>query len=113
MSKIWPKLPRRVLDLKQFTVTQHDSISQVQVVDGRDRHGPYVALSYQWPSRPHTGPCLTTENEQEFKHGIRADCMLKVAQDACLLTSRLGIRYLWIDSMVLFKPWKVLLLVPS
>lgn len=71
---------------------------------------PYVALSHRWG--PSTASCRTLQgNLAEQKENIEWDWLLKTFQDAALVTTRLGIKYLWIDSLCIVQDdaedWKV------
>ncbi|KAI9148800.1 hypothetical protein HJFPF1_10842 [Paramyrothecium foliicola] len=89
-----PRLPSRVLD--------------VRIVDGKCRlhlsHGTrdnYMTLSHCWGKLP----ILTTlsSNIDTHLHGIELQSLPKTFQDAIQLSARLGIRYLWIDSLCIVQ----------
>ncbi|RDW66365.1 hypothetical protein BP6252_10000 [Coleophoma cylindrospora] len=102
---IWPDLPRRVVDLEQFEfpLPPYNNSSQVRIVDGRERRGAYAALSYRWPENPVHPTILTSENEPQLMRSISPELLLGVVQDACIFVSRLGIRYLWVDSLCIMQ----------
>ncbi|KAF1981172.1 HET-domain-containing protein [Aulographum hederae CBS 113979] len=63
--------------------------------------GPYLTLSHCWgkskPLRLHRG------NVTEFTRGILIDQLPKTFRDAMQFTARLGIRYIWIDSLCIVQ----------
>jgi hypothetical protein len=62
---------------------------------------PYITLSHCW------GTCeivtLTTSNIAQFQNSIELESLSKTFQEAILVTRRLGIRYLWIDSLCIIQ----------
>ncbi|KAF5863547.1 hypothetical protein ETB97_009791 [Aspergillus alliaceus] len=95
-----PRLPTRVVDVSSpeldvWTVCIRDDQNK------EDHTGRYVALSHCW------GKCLpfatTTENLEDRKREIRISDMSQVFQEAILITRRLGIRYLWIDTLCIVQ----------
>jgi hypothetical protein len=99
---IWPNLPRRVIDLEQFkfSLPPYNNSSRVRIVDGRGIRSAYAALSYRWPEESVQSITLMSKNEPQLMRSIPPELLLGVVQDACILVSRLGIRYLWVDSLV-------------
>ncbi len=88
-----PTLPTRVLEIQQngesFTMKLHVST---------DDCGPYVCLSHCWGNvRP---SCLTTRlSLKQNMQDIPWELLPKTFQHAAIITHRLGLKYLWIDSM--------------
>ena len=88
-------LPSRVLDL------QHDmGGSLVRVVENHDRCGHFAALSHCWGD---TRFVTTAQNLPDRLEGIQISAMPQTFQDAILVTRRLGLRYLWIDSLCILQ----------
>jgi hypothetical protein len=57
----------------------------------------YAALSHCWGTKEFF---VTTEaNFEQNKNGIEWDDLSKTFQDAVQITRRLGLRYLWVDSL--------------
>lgn len=86
--------PRRLLD-----IATKDGPEMVKVVDGPDvdPKTTYLTLSYSWGGiEPFM---LTTENYKACRSGIAISKLPKTYRDAIFITRRLGLRYLWIDSM--------------
>ena len=88
-----PRLPKRVLDL---------SIGHIRLMETDGQTGQYVALSHCWgDSRP---PCLTTRaNLAANMEEISWDSLPKTFQDSILVCRKLGIDYLWIDSICIIQ----------
>jgi len=62
-------------------------------------HGPYLTLSHRWGS---SKPVLTTtQNLEDFMRQVPQ--LPRTFSDAILVTRRLGIRYLWIDSLCIIQ----------
>ncbi|OGM47184.1 hypothetical protein ABOM_003946 [Aspergillus bombycis] len=95
-----PLLPTRVIDvhpvgLDPGLVCLRDDQNKV------DRAARYVALSHCW------GKCIpfatTIENLEDRKREVRIKDTSQVFQEAVLITRRLGIRYLWIDTLCIVQ----------
>jgi hypothetical protein len=95
-----PVLPTRVLDLDI-------SDGYVRVVETRGMHGKYVALSHCW-GKPEDMTCKLEATT--FSHytttGIPLESLPRTFRDAVDVTKRLGVRYLWIDSLCIIQPSK-------
>jgi hypothetical protein len=69
----------------------------------------YVALSYVWGRRRHDEPPYVTTRENIMTHILHGgletawDKLPRTIQDAILLVSRLGERYLWVDSLCIVQ----------
>ncbi|APA05697.1 hypothetical protein sscle_01g004670 [Sclerotinia sclerotiorum 1980 UF-70] len=72
---------------------------QLRVTNG-DAHGLYIALSHRWQNDT---PITTTANLNERRNGITLDCLPKAYQDTMHITRKLGIRFLWIDSLCIVQ----------
>ena len=103
-SKSQPPLPTRVIDVG--VGNEGKANSDIRLVCSRKwSRGRYVALSHRWGK-------LTRENEQSctFKSNLEDRCrgisfaeLGKTFQDAVTVTRRLGLRYLWIDSLCIVQ----------
>ncbi|KAH8786039.1 heterokaryon incompatibility protein-domain-containing protein, partial [Diaporthe sp. PMI_573] len=93
-------LPTRVIDVRDF-----QNSGQVTLVRGQEASGQYVAFSHRWmPGTPDTLPWVTTTlNEATRQQGFRASVLPHGIRDAITCTARLGIRYLWIDSLCILQ----------
>ncbi|KAE8378037.1 heterokaryon incompatibility protein-domain-containing protein [Aspergillus bertholletiae] len=95
-----PLLPTRVLDVNPVGL----DIDLVCLRDDQnkvERAANYVALSHCW------GKCIpfatTVENLEDRKREVRIEDMSRVFQEAVLITRRLHIRYLWIDTLCIVQ----------
>ena len=90
------KFPARLLDAGPFEGYYNNSLKLKENV-----FGPYVALSHSWGKARH----IVTEkvNIESHKRGIPLDDLPKTFQDAVELTKRIGLRYIWIDSLCIIQ----------
>lgn len=86
------QLPLRVLDVG----LSHKS-SDVQLCETDLKREKYIALSHMWGINHHF--TTTRSNIAAHRKGIAFDTLPRTFQDAAVLTRRLGVRYLWIDSL--------------
>ncbi|KAK6431817.1 hypothetical protein LTR95_012015 [Oleoguttula sp. CCFEE 5521] len=63
--------------------------------------GPYATLSHCWGSQPIC--VLTADNNANYMSAISWEVLTKTFQDAIVTTRRLGIRYIWIDSLCILQ----------
>ncbi|KAF9872326.1 het domain-containing protein [Colletotrichum karsti] len=96
------RLPSRVVD-----VGLDDG--PVRLVQTRGEVASYVALSHCWGLKQII--TTTTENLQEHLREVPFSKLSKTFQDAVTVTRRLGIRYIWIDSLCIIqndrRDWEV------
>jgi len=92
-----PRLPTRILD-----VASHARGSEVFLRNSNpEERADYVALSYCWG-----GPqnFTTTSNTLESMiNGISLNCLPRTILDAIMVTRKLGMRFLWIDSLCIVQ----------
>ncbi|CAG9994286.1 unnamed protein product [Clonostachys byssicola] len=62
---------------------------------------PYATLSHCWGASPHTR--LLKENRAAFCHGVLVSQLPRVYQEAIDIGLRLGVQYLWIDSLCIVQ----------
>ncbi|KAH6688442.1 heterokaryon incompatibility protein-domain-containing protein [Plectosphaerella plurivora] len=62
----------------------------------------YATLSHRWtPNNPHT---LTTKNLDELTtKGLRVSDLSKTFAEACITTHKMGLKYIWIDSLCILQ----------
>ncbi|PYH51302.1 HET domain-containing protein [Aspergillus niger CBS 101883] len=65
--------------------------------------GPYVTLSHRWQQNAHRFTMLLSSTIQQMQQGINVRRLPRTFQDAILLTRRLGVEYLWIDSLCIIQ----------
>ncbi|KAF8847672.1 HET-domain-containing protein [Acephala macrosclerotiorum] len=91
--------PTRLLDLCPPTGS-HDNLRLILRADDRPS-GEYMTLSHCWGKASFLN--LTTDNLERFRQGISLHDLPKTFQDAVVITLKLGIRYLWIDSLCIIQ----------
>ncbi|KAK7425322.1 hypothetical protein QQZ08_008219 [Neonectria magnoliae] len=99
-------LPKRLLDLKVRNNQSH----QISLAETEGTTGTYACLSHCWGKDKM--PVITTE--YSLKHhlkGILLSSLPKTFRDAIKIARRLGLRYLWIDSLCIVqdsvKDWEI------
>lgn len=91
-----PKLPTRVLD-----VGVSEACQIVSLVETQGERGEYIALSHCWGK---SNSFLTTrETFEDMKRGFQPEQAPATFRDAITVTRKLGIRYLWIDSLYIIQ----------
>ena len=93
-------LPTRLVDISgdatKITLLVSDGI-----IDGEDE---YATLSHCWGSKVQpTMAALTHGSLADFIAGVNTTSLPQTFQDAVWLTRRLGIRYLWVDSLCIMQ----------
>lgn len=88
-------LPTRLLDVGG---------EHVRLCQAKQKSANYIALSHCWGS----GPLLTTTetNLKMHQDEIQWDALPALFQDSIEITRRLGLRYLWIDSLCILQDSK-------
>jgi hypothetical protein len=87
-------LPTRVID-----VSTH--VKDVRLYETQNESDYYVSLSHCWGK----ARAITTTSETLVKNSqiITWDCLPKTFQDAVTIVRRLGLKYLWIDSLCIIQ----------
>ena len=88
------KLPTRVINVGSTGQT-------VTLFEHNGTTGRYMTLSHSWGSSPQL--TTTTKRLNEFKKGVEVSSLPKNFQDAVQITRKLGIRFLWIDSLCIIQ----------
>ncbi|KAK4039195.1 heterokaryon incompatibility protein-domain-containing protein [Parachaetomium inaequale] len=88
-------LPTRVLDVAGGAVRVHTPGA------GDEKAARYTCLSHCWAG--HAKFDLTTSNGADLAVDINWDVLPATYQEAITLTRRLGIRYIWIDSLCIVQ----------
>jgi hypothetical protein len=92
-------MPTRVID-----VHPHKDTSTVCIIRTNGKRAHYVALSHCWGG-PIT-PVLTTKNLDEFQKELLVQQLPANFRDAITITQKLGIKYLWVDSLCILQDSK-------
>lgn len=93
--------PTRVIDVES---PRSSMVHLTEDFQTQSQTGRYAALSHRWgPQTEHGTFCTYRSNRVEFRNGIPLSRLPKTFRDAVLVTRRLGIRYLWIDSLCIIQ----------
>lgn len=95
-----PILPKRVLDLGDLERTPPHSRVRLYETSPEER-ARWATLSHCWGKTKHI--CTTVKTLHRFKRRIHWSEVSVTYRDAIYITRRLGIRYLWIDSMCIIQ----------
>jgi Heterokaryon incompatibility protein (HET) len=91
------KLPRRVIDVGNLADTG------IRLIDSSNIEGQYVALSHRWLADPSKHFKTTRSSINDHRQQIVFEDLPHTFQDAVTVTRRLGLRYLWIDSLCIIQ----------
>lgn len=92
------RLPTRVID---FGTTENPNI---KLLESQGLSARYAALSYCWGSPAEVKPLRTLKsNINTFQSCIPVADLPKTIKDAVLVTQRIGLRYLWVDSLCIIQ----------
>lgn len=95
-TKKW--LPKRLVFVgkpesgEDIRLCEHESIQE---------YNHYITLSHRWGQKPVF--CLKLENIQDLRRKISIFKLPQNFQDAILITRKLGIKYIWIDSLCIIQ----------
>lgn len=100
-------LPKRVIDIGPES---NDGIHVFEHDDSTNRiDKPYIALSHCWGTTRHM--ISTTSTLDQWKHNIPFASLAKTFQDSITISRKLGIQYVWIDSLCIIqddrKDWEI------
>ncbi|KAH7310773.1 heterokaryon incompatibility protein-domain-containing protein [Stachybotrys elegans] len=95
-----PSLPSRVLDVG-FLPSDPTKL----LVTGKAITGRYICLSHRWGTTGDAHPAWHTlaDRLESHQRGLDWEALPLVFQDAIGFTRKLGIRYLWIDSLCIVQ----------
>ena len=93
-----PCLPTRVLNV---ALQESSRVDSVKLFISNGCRAEYVALSHCWGS--YIPKKTTPHNLVSHLIGIEVESLSKTFQDAIRITRKLGIRYLWIDSLCIIQ----------
>ena len=98
-------LPTRILDLGEVPTDQEGNDAEPEAIrlveSSPGQTGRYISLSHSWGGEhPIT---TTTATIDQHKAGIPITNLPATFRDACNIARRLGIRYLWIDSLCIIQ----------
>lgn len=93
-----PLLPSRCLDLGS------DTEDIVKVIHTASQVGRYACLSHCWGN--HQTCSLTSDSYTKYTMGVHISELPRTYRDAISVCRKLGLRYLWIDSMCILQDSK-------
>jgi hypothetical protein len=91
-----PRMPTRILD-----VGDSEASELTFLVETQDQCGRYIALSHCWGNA--NSFLLTHNTFEDMKRGFSLERAPATFRDAIVITRKLGIRYLWIDSLCIIQ----------
>jgi hypothetical protein len=94
-------LPTRLIDVSPSDGSTEPRLQETEELDERDRHQHYVALSHCWGKEKF----LTTKttNLAVHKKLLLTHSLPLSFQQAIIATRKMGLRYLWIDSLSILQ----------
>jgi hypothetical protein len=95
------QLPRRVLDLGPPAGGVPGQDADVRIVESNGARDSYVCLSYCWGGTIDIR--LTKARYEDYTSNIAWDTLPQGYRDAIHLTRKLGVRYIWIDSVCIIQ----------
>ncbi|KAF3011315.1 hypothetical protein E8E14_002980 [Neopestalotiopsis sp. 37M] len=89
------EMPTRLLDIKD----------NIKLVESKSIvSSPYVALSHCWGSLEGSAKlCASRDNLQDLRNSIKFERLPRTFRDAMTVTRKLGMRYIWIDSLCIIQ----------
>ncbi|KAI1103330.1 heterokaryon incompatibility protein-domain-containing protein [Jackrogersella minutella] len=111
-SKVNPFFPNRIIDVEEaehgmlFLRNRDEVLTRGEIETSPPIPKPvYWTLSHRWGDSNEI-PKLLKDTERHIRNGISLDELYPAFRDAALLVSRLGYRYIWIDSLCIFQDSK-------
>jgi len=100
-------IPTRLIDTEPGGIIPETTVRLVERIDGKDTQ--YAALSHCWGRAQLLR--LTSDTQDMLLNGIQTSSLPTTFQHAVTVVRRLGIRYLWIDSLCIIqdsvRDWEV------
>lgn len=87
-------LPKRVVEVGTDEET-------IKLYETQNEDSPYVALSHCWGKNQHI--LTKSDSIDRWKRGIPWQCLPATFRDSVMITRRLGLQYLWIDSLCIIQ----------
>lgn len=91
-----PELPTRVLDV---------SSNPIKVLESKHSRGQYAVLSHCWGKKAdgHEPPKLTKAKYSAYTKEVTEADLNVIIRDAVEITRKIGLRYLWVDSLCIVQ----------
>lgn len=94
-------IPRRLIDLQKVADTGQVRLCHRSEIEGFVQ---YATLSHRWGDRTSdSSDCLNAVTESQLRTGRPTASFCNLFREAMEFTSRLGLRYLWIDSLCIMQ----------
>ncbi|KAM7210220.1 Heterokaryon incompatibility protein (HET) domain containing protein [Rhypophila decipiens] len=94
-----PIVPTRLVDVG---LEGEELSPKLVITGGSPNYQEYASLSYVWGER-NLGMHTTSSNVQHLTDRIDVSQLSRTIQDAITVTRKLGIRYLWVDSLCILQ----------
>ncbi|KAI1455372.1 HET-domain-containing protein [Annulohypoxylon moriforme] len=94
-------LPTRLLDLNEVVLAGIARLVEVKDISVED--GKYACLSHCWGGGTAENAKTTKKSLEGMKQGILVENLPKTFRHAIVVTRKIGVRYLWIDSMCILQ----------
>ena len=91
-----PKLPHRIID-----ICPRENCNSLKLVETHSHYAKYITLSHCWGNIQPYKTCKA--NLQNHLREIKLSEMPQTFKDAVFLTAKLGVQYLWIDSICIIQ----------
>jgi hypothetical protein len=96
-----PQPPQRLIDVNAFGISCLDvRLADIQKVGPLPK---YIALSYCWGKNTRQDHLVTTDRLESYMHRIPYGSLPRTIKDAILITRRLQVQYLWVDSLCILQ----------
>ncbi|KAN0107865.1 HET domain containing protein [Hyaloscypha variabilis] len=92
-------LPRRVIDISHIEGEEFSP----RLYETHNEIGDYSALSHCWGPAATSVLTTTIETYQDRLLGIRWDLLCRTFREGIIITHKLGLRYIWIDSLCIIQ----------
>ncbi|KAF5005330.1 hypothetical protein FDECE_8226 [Fusarium decemcellulare] len=90
-------LPTRLIDVGPSDGSEPPRL----ITANPGQRGKYIALSYCWGKNPFFA--LTSANKADLEKCIPMEKLSRTIRDTIVVTRRLGVRYVWIDSLCIIQ----------
>lgn len=90
--------PTRLLDLENST-----RLRVVETASETPTESEYMTLSHRWSPQPSLLLCKDTKNELLSEQGFNTTRLPAAIQDAVTVCRRLGVRYIWVDTLCIVQ----------
>ncbi|KAL2823037.1 heterokaryon incompatibility protein-domain-containing protein [Aspergillus granulosus] len=100
-------LPKRLINVHEITLPGSDGEIGIRLESTEDKIGTYACLSHCWGDASQIHTQTQTTNIGDYHRFIAWSDLPKTFRDAVILTRRLGVGYLWIDSLCIIQDSRI------